>query len=100
MNTGYAGAYFKHVLLSLIQIWKVLNEQSGIKIIFLSSLSRHTKAVNVVRFSPSGNNDYNSFFRLGKKFFFFFAGEYLASAGDGNEVFILSPLCFQCIIPV
>lgn len=39
------------------QIWKVLaDEESGkiAKIEFVASLSRHTKAVNVVRFSPCG----------------------------------------------
>lgn len=39
------------------QIWRVLaDEQSGKveKIEYVASLSRHTKAVNVVRFSPCG----------------------------------------------
>ena len=41
------------------QIWKVLvEEESGkvAKIEYVSSLSRHTKAVNVVRFSPCGKS--------------------------------------------
>lgn len=36
------------------QIWKVMNELDGVKIFFLSNLSRHTKAVNIVRFAPNG----------------------------------------------
>ena len=41
---------------SNIRIWAVLaDEDKGSKVDFLANLSRHTKAVNVVRFSPQGN---------------------------------------------
>ena len=44
-----------HITFSwFFQVWKILRECSGVKILFLSSLSRHTKAVNIVRFSPNG----------------------------------------------
>lgn len=47
------------------QIWKVEKGPDGKAIVeFLSNLARHTKVVNVVRFSPSG--------------------EILASGGDGE----------------
>ncbi|CAI8050283.1 Chromatin assembly factor 1 subunit B [Geodia barretti] len=50
-----------------IKIWKVVREEGGkVKIVFMSSLSRHSGSVNVVRFSPNG--------------------ELLASAGDDNVV--------------
>ena len=41
------------------QIWKVLtDEESGkvARIEYVASLSRHTKAVNAVRFSPCGEH--------------------------------------------
>ena len=31
-----------------------MNELDGVKIYFLANLSRHTKAVNIVRFAPNG----------------------------------------------
>ena len=37
------------------QIWSItFNEDQQTKIEFLANLNRHTKAVNVVRFSPKG----------------------------------------------
>jgi len=40
-----------------LQIWKVVRGEDSsekMRILFLANLSRHTKAVNVVRFSPNG----------------------------------------------
>ncbi|KAH3669020.1 hypothetical protein WICMUC_005119 [Wickerhamomyces mucosus] len=37
-----------------LQIWKILRKIEGPQVEYLSTLSKHTQAVNVVRFDPSG----------------------------------------------
>eukprot|EP01134_Creolimax_fragrantissima_P006160 CFRG6160T1 len=50
-----------------VKIWRVTHDDEGnVQVTFLANLCRHTKSVNAVRFSPSG--------------------EYLASAGDDGAV--------------
>jgi len=42
-----------------VKIWKVVRGEDSsekMRILFLANLSRHTKAVNVVRFSPNGTS--------------------------------------------
>lgn len=39
---------------SLTQIWSIVSSEDHTEIEFLANLSRHTKAVNVVKFSPKG----------------------------------------------
>ena len=46
---------FEVVLSPCFQIWSIVyNEDQQTKVEFLANLTRHTKAVNVVRFSPKG----------------------------------------------
>ncbi|CAD5113360.1 DgyrCDS2532 [Dimorphilus gyrociliatus] len=53
----------------VIRIWNIsFHDDYKVKVEFLSSLLRHSKAVNVVRFSPNGH--------------------YLASGGDDNAIII------------
>jgi len=52
-----------------VKIWRVITKSDGnLSVEFLSSLTRHTKSVNAVRFSPDGR--------------------YLASGGDDGFIFI------------
>ena len=48
------------VVLVSPQMWKLVRgedrEIEKMRIVFLANLSRHTKAVNVVRFSPNGTS--------------------------------------------
>jgi hypothetical protein len=58
----------------ILQIWHVEIQVTGaVKVEFAADLQRHQRAVNVVRFSPSG--------------------EFLASADDGKLAFYL--LCMK-----
>jgi chromatin assembly factor 1 subunit B len=51
----YRIKYLKKYLIH-IKIWQVAKRvDGGVSLDFLANLTRHTKAVNVVRFSPDGN---------------------------------------------
>ena len=71
-------------------MWRLVKEDVKTKVVFMSNLSRHTKAVNVVRFSPNGNsnNSFHVFFfcieNIHRAVSFIKTGEFLASAGDGK----------------
>ncbi|KAI9145034.1 WD40-repeat-containing domain protein [Paraphysoderma sedebokerense] len=57
-----------------IRIWKIVTDMTNVNpptVQFLASLERHTRAVNVVRFSP--------------------AGDVLASAGDDGDIILWQP---------
>lgn len=46
---------FLHILTDAVfQIWKVVAEGDDRKVEYLSSLQKHTQAVNVVRWAPKG----------------------------------------------
>ncbi|KAK2749892.1 hypothetical protein FQN57_005309 [Myotisia sp. PD_48] len=58
-----------------VRLWKVEATGEERKVTYLSTLMKHTQAVNVVRFSPKGDE----------------TGEMLASAGDDGNVLLWVP---------
>lgn len=80
--------------MSMLQLWKVETDGESKKVEYLSTLVKHTQAVNVVRWSPRGTLCFQPIFSI-----FAFSpahpanniGELLASAGDDGNVILWVP---------
>lgn len=75
-------------LTNLIQLWKVDGNGEERKVTYLSTLIKHTQAVNVVRWSPRGLLSHRSPDRTIADTRL---GEILASAGDDGNVLLWVP---------
>jgi chromatin assembly factor 1 subunit B len=67
------------------QLWQVESHGEDRKVTYLSTLTRHSQSVNVVRFSPKGRQRFKWSYNEPK---LTIIGDMLASAGDdGNVIF-------------
>ncbi len=74
-----------HLLIS-IQLWSVESIGEERKVTYLSTLSKHTQSVNVVRFCPRGTSPFLITYPRAH-----FVGETLASAGDDGNILLWIP---------
>jgi chromatin assembly factor 1 subunit B len=74
----------------VVQLWKVEGSGDDRKVTYLSSLVKHTQAVNVVRWCPRGKS-LQSLSTFSLPYSLRHVGELLASAGDDGNVLLWVP---------
>jgi chromatin assembly factor 1 subunit B len=76
-----------------LQLWRVEATGEERKVTYLSTLVKHTQAVNVVRFSPKGRAGSHEAAMISNQLMK--VGEMLASAGDDGNVLLWVPSDLQ-----
>jgi chromatin assembly factor 1 subunit B len=88
------------------KLWKLEGTGEERKVTYLSTLIKHTQAVNVVRWAPKGKKQLLEFQHTASHFYKtlsdlqFSVGELLASAGDDGNVLLWVPSETQALQPL